>query len=166
MHKLHKYCKKHCDKVQPSKTTESVYYYFGDTEIRVSNHISVQNKINILIDSRSDNYILILKDYIPRILSYKEVKLWLQSLILTKSFIENKNILENYTLLKQQYKELNTKYALLKANNNVHNIRLMITGLSKNKQKELRRLYHVNELNKLIPEQLTDIYNKFPNWFK
>ena len=63
MHKLHKYCKKHCDKVQPSKTTESVYYYFGDTEIRVSNHLSVQNKINILIDSRSDNYILILKDY-------------------------------------------------------------------------------------------------------
>lgn len=166
MHKLHKYCKKHCDKIQPSKTTESVYYYFGDTEIRVSNHISVQNKINILIDSRSDNYILILKDYIPRILSYKEVKLWLQSLILTKSFIENKNILENYTLLKQQYKELNTKYALLKANNNIHNIRLMITGLSKNKQKELRRLYHVNEFNKLTPEQLTDIYNKFPNWFK
>lgn len=166
MHKLHKYCKKHCDKVQPSKTTESVYYYFGDTEIRVSNHISVQNKINILMDSRSDNYILILKDYIPRILSYKEVKLWLQSLILTKSFIENKNILENYTLLKQQYKELNTKYALLKANNSIHNIKLMITGLSKNKQKELRRLYHVNELNKLTPEQLTDIYNKFPNWFK
>lgn len=92
--------------------------------------------------------------------------MWLQSLILTKSFIENKNILENYTLLKQQYTELNTKYALLKANNNIHNIRLMITGLSKNKQKELRRLYHVNELNKLTPEQLTDIYNKFPNWFK
>lgn len=166
MHKLHKYCKKYCDKVQSSKTTESVYYYFGDTEIRVSNHISVQNKINILIDSRSDNYILILKDYIPRILSYKEVKLWLQSLILTKSFIKNKNILEDYTLLKQQFTELNTKYALLKANNSIYNIKLMITGLSKNKQKELRGLYKINDLNNLTPEQLTDIYNKFPKWFK
>ena len=166
MHKLHKYCKKYCDKVQPSKTTESVYYNFGDTEIRVSNHLSVQNKINILIDSRSDNYILILKDYIPRILSYKEVKLWLQSLILTKSFIKNKNILEDYTLLKQQYTELNTKYALLKTNNSIHNIKLMITGLSKNKQKELRGLYKINDLNNLTPDQLTDIYNKFSKWFK
>lgn len=166
MHKLHKYCKKHCDKVQYSKTTESVYYSFGDTEIRVSNHLSVQNKINILLDSRSDNYILILKDYIPRILSYKEIKLWLQSLILTKSFIENKNILENYTLLKQQYTELNTKYALLKANNSIYNIKLMITGLSKSKQKELRGLYQINDLNNLTPNQLTDIYKRFPNWFK
>ena len=162
MHKLHKYCKKHCDKVQPSKTTESVYYHFGDTEIRISNHLSVPNKINILIDSRSDNYILILKDHIPRILSYKEIKLWLQSLILTKSFIENKNILEDYTLLKQQYTELNTKYALLKANNSIYNIKLMITGLSKSKQKELRGLYQINDLNNLTSDQLTDIYNKFP----
>jgi hypothetical protein len=166
MHKLHKYCKKHCDKAQPSKTTESVYYRFGDIEIRVSNHLSFKHMINILIDSRSDNYILILKDHIPRILSYKEIKLWLQSLILTKSFIENKNILEDYTLLKQQYTELNTKYALLKANNSIHNIKLMITGLSKNKQKELRGLYKINDLNNLTPEQLTDIYNKFPKWFK
>ena len=165
MHKLHKYCKKHCDKVQPSKTTESVYYYFGDTEIRVSNHLSVQNKINILIDSRSDNYILILKDYIPRILSYKEVKLWLQSLILTKSFIENKNIIEDYANLKQQYAELNTKYKLIQENS-VAQIKLMINGLSKKKQTELRKLYNIEQLNNLTSKQILDIYKRFPNWFK
>lgn len=165
MHKLHKYCKKHCDKVQRSKTTESVYYHFGDTEIRVSNHLSVQNKINILIDSRSDNYILILKDYIPRILSYKEVKLWLQSLILTKSFIENKNIIEDYANLKQQYTELNTKYKLIQENS-VAQIKLMINGLSKKKQTELRKLYNIEQLNNLTSKQILDIYKRFPNWFK
>ena len=134
--------------------------------IRVSNHLSMKHMINILIDSRFDNYILILKDHIPRILSYKEIKLWLQSLILTKSFIENKNIIEDYTLLKQAYTELNTKYDLLKANNSIHNIKLMITGLSKSKQKELRGLYQINDLNNLTPDQSTDIYNRFSNWFK
>lgn len=165
MHKLHKYCKKHCDKVQQSKTTESVYYYFGDTEIRVSNHLSVQNKINILIDSRSDNYILILKDYVPRILSYKEVKLWLKSLILTKSFIENKNIIEDYANLKQQYAELNTKYKLIQENS-VAQIKLMINGLSKKKQSELRKLYNIEQLNNLTSKQILDIYKRFPNWFR
>lgn len=165
MHKLHKYCKKYCNKVQPSKTTESVYYHFGDTEIRVSNHLSVHNKINILIDSRSDNYILILKDYIPRILSYKEIKLWLQSLILTKSFIENKNIIEDYANLKQQYAELNTKYKLIQENS-VAQIKLMINGLSKKKQTELRKLYNIEQLNNLTSKQILDIYKRFPNWFK
>lgn len=165
MHKLHKYCKKHCDKVQPSKTTESVYYHFGDTEIRVSNHLSVQNKINILIDSRSDNYILILKDYIPRILSYKEVKLWLQSLILTKSLIENKDLLQNYTILKLQYTDLIAKYTLLKQESIIQ-IKLMITGLSKKKQGELRNLYKLDNLQNLNEKQILEIYKRFPNWFK
>ena len=42
----------------------------------------------------------------------------------------------------------------------------MLLFLSKNKQKELRGLYKINDLNNLTPEQLTDIYNKFPKWFK
>lgn len=165
MHKLHKYCKKYCDKVQHSKTTESVYYHFGDTEIRVSNHLSVQNKINILIDSRSDNYILILKDYIPRILSYKEVKLWLQSLILIKSLIENKDLLQNYTNLKLQHSDLIAKYTLLKQESIIQ-IKLMITGLSKKKQGELRNLYKLDNLQNLNEKQILEIYKRFPNWFK
>lgn len=151
--------------MQPSKTTESVYYHFGDTEIRVSNHLSVPNKINILIDSRSDNYILILKDNIPRILSYKEVKLWLQSLILTKSFIGNKDLLQNYTNLKLQHSDLIAKYTLLKQESIIQ-IKLMITGLSKKKQGELRNLYKLDNLQNLNEKQILEIYKRFPNWFK
>ena len=79
--------------------------------------------------------------------------------------VENKNIIEDYANLKQQYAELNTKYKLIQENS-VAQIKLMINGLSKKKQSELRKLYNIEQLNNLTSKQILDIYKRFPNWFR
>lgn len=180
MHKLHKYCKKHCNKITESQSSESIYYHFGNYKIRVSHHISEKRDLQIIIDERSDTYILINSNFIPRVLTYKEIKLWLSGIILSSDLYNishDKSTFKKYVILKENYNSLQRVYSTLKASYNqlLNNekddifIRYRIINLSKDQKNQIRVYLNLHEnfqFKDLKDCHISKIKNQFKDWFK
>lgn len=178
MHKLHKYCKKYCDKITESQSSESIYYHFGNSKIRVSHHISENRDLQIIIDERSDTYILINSNFIPRVLTYKEIKLWLSGIILSGDLYNishDKSTFKKYVILKENYNSLRRAYSTLKASynqllkNEKDDIRRKIINLSKDQKNQIKVYLNLHEhfnLKDLKDCHILKIKNQFKDWFK